>query len=84
MAPNMARLQNPGSECTLLEGRYANYFKVGFNDQEVVIDFGQHHGAEETLMHTRIVICHAYLSGLLKMLDETKSGIDKNLGARKR
>jgi hypothetical protein len=54
-----------------MEGRYANYFKVGFNDEEVVIDFGQHHGGEEALMHTRIVICRAYLSALVRMLEAT-------------
>ena len=80
----MARLQSPKCESALLEARYANYFKVGFNDQEVVIDFGQHHGAEETLMHSRIIFCRAYLSVLLKMLDETKLGIEKKQGARKR
>jgi hypothetical protein len=54
-----------------MEGHYANYFKVGFNDREVVIDFGQHLGGEETLMHTRIVICRAYLATLITMLEET-------------
>ncbi|HEY7303642.1 MAG TPA: hypothetical protein VH601_05995 [Bryobacteraceae bacterium] len=54
-----------------MEGHYANYFNVGFNDQEVVIDFGQHLGGDETLMHTRIVICRAYLSTLITMLEAT-------------
>ena len=59
-----------------MEGHYANYFKVGFNDEEVVIDFGQHHGGEEALMHTRIVICRAYLPALLSMLAATTREID--------
>jgi hypothetical protein len=59
-----------------MEGHYANYFKVGFNDEEVVIDFGQHHGGEEALMHTRIVICRAYLPVLLSMLAATTREID--------
>lgn len=74
----------PESRRDLMEGRYANYFKVGFNDQEVVIDFGQHHGGEEALMHSRIVICRTYLHTLVKMLEETNRGIEKNRGARKR
>ena len=59
----------------LLEGRYANYFKVGFNDQEVVMDFGQHHGGEDTLMHSRIIICRTYLQTLMAMLEETNREI---------
>ncbi len=61
----------PGSDGGNMEGHYANYFKVGFNDQEVVIDFGQHLGGEETLMYVRIVICRAYLSTLITMLEAT-------------
>jgi hypothetical protein len=59
-----------------MEGHYANYFKVGFNDEEVVIDFGQHHGGEEALMHTRIVICRAYLPVLRNMLAATTREMD--------
>ena len=60
-----------------MEGRYANYFKVGSNEQEVVIEFGQHHGEEDTLMHTRIIICRAYLHALVSMLEETRGGSEK-------
>jgi len=65
-----------------MEGRYANYFKVGFNEQEIVIDFGQHHGGEETLMHTRIVISRAYLSTLIAMLEASSGRIENNVEAR--
>jgi hypothetical protein len=62
-----------------MEGHYANYFKVGFNDQEIVIDFGQHHGGEEALMHTRIVICRAYLPTLITMLEATNLTIENEV-----
>ena len=67
----------------VLEGRYANYFKVGFNAQEVVLDFGQHHGGEEALMHSRIVICRAYLETLVTMLEETNRELSAETELRK-
>jgi hypothetical protein len=40
----------------LLEGKYANYFKVGYNAFEFVIDFGQcYSDDEEAQLHTRII-----------------------------
>jgi hypothetical protein len=62
-----------------MEGRYANYFKVGFNDQEIVMDFGQHHGGEESLMHTRIIICRAYLPTLIAMLEASRHPIERDV-----
>ena len=59
----------------MLEGRYANYFKVGFNDYEVILDFGQHHGEEEAVMHTRIIINRAYMEALISMLKDTAAGL---------
>lgn len=59
----------------MLEGRYANYFKVGFNDYEVILDFGQHHGEEEAMMHTRIIINRAYMEALISMLKDTAGGL---------
>jgi hypothetical protein len=37
------------------EGRYANYFKIGFNAYEFVIDFGQEYPPDAERVHTRIV-----------------------------
>jgi hypothetical protein len=71
LIPGMWTFMDCENRREVLEGRYANYFKVGFNAQEVVIDFGQHHGEEEALMHSRIVICSTYLHTLVKMLEET-------------
>lgn len=42
--------------CKKLEGRYANYFKIGHNAFEFVIDFGQYHpGSEDAELYTRII-----------------------------
>ena len=42
-------------EAGRLEGKYANYFKVGHNAFEFVLDFGQYYPANgEAQFHTRI------------------------------
>lgn len=57
-----------------LQGRYANYFKIGQNAFEFVVDFGQHYGEEETLqLHTRIVTSPVYAKRLLATLQEAVS-----------
>ena len=38
-----------------LEGRYANFFQVGFNAYEFVIEFGQEYAPAPEHVHTRIV-----------------------------
>jgi hypothetical protein len=54
-----------------LEGKYANYFQIGQNAIELVIEFGQLY-ADETvpLLHTRIVTSPSYAKKLLKLLTE--------------
>jgi hypothetical protein len=38
------------------EGRFANYFKVGYNAFEFLIDYGQYFpDTEDTAFHTRII-----------------------------
>ena len=53
-----------------LEGRYANYFKVGYNAYEFVIDCGQLYEDDpwQERIHSRIVTSPVYAKGLLKIL----------------
>jgi hypothetical protein len=54
----------------LREGKYANYFEVGYNPFEFYVDFGQYDPqSEKVQMHTRIVTNPAYA----KMMGETLS-----------
>ena len=54
-----------------IQGRYANYFKVGHNAFEFVIDLGQYYGDDEFLqLHTRIVTSPVYAKRLLVTLQE--------------
>ncbi len=38
------------------EGRYANFFQIGHNASEFLIEFGQQE-AGESVFHTRIYVC---------------------------
>lgn len=59
-------------EANPLEGKYANYFKIGHNAFEFLLDFGQLYSeAEEPKMHTRIVTNPAYTKALLETLRES-------------
>ena len=63
------------------EGRYANYFKVGHNTFELLMDFGQCYGEnEEPQLHTRIITSPAYGKALLKTLGESLDAYEKAYG----
>jgi hypothetical protein len=58
-----------GQDGNTLEGRYANYFEVGYNAFEFILDFGQlYAGGGEPYVHTRIITNPAYAKELLKTL----------------
>ena len=49
--------------------RYANYFEIGHNVGEFILDFGQAYSqAGERPIHTRIVTSPAYIKALLRLL----------------
>ena len=65
-----------------LEGQYANYFKVGHNAYEFVIDFGQYYpGTEEAELYTRIITSPAYAKSLLETLRESIERYEKSFKA---
>ena len=52
-----------------LEARYANYFEIGHNRFEFIIDFGQYHPeSESALMHSRMVTGPVYAKLLADLL----------------
>jgi hypothetical protein len=54
------------------EGRYANYFKIGHNAFEFVLDFGQYyHESEKAELYTRIVTSPSYAKDLLNTLKDS-------------
>ena len=57
------------SDSGRVEGRYANYFKVGHNAFEFVIDFGQFYPKNgEAQFHTRIITSPNLAKALLETL----------------
>ncbi len=64
-----------------LEGRYANYFKVGHNAFEFLLDFGQYYqGADRGHLHTRIITNPSYAKALLETLHEAISQYETTFG----
>jgi hypothetical protein len=55
-----------------LEGLYANYFKVGHNPYEFLLDFGQfYRESQEERFHTRIVTSPVYAKAFLMILQDS-------------
>ena len=56
---------------TALEGKYANFFKVGHNAFEFVIDFGQYYPENDRAeLYNRIITSPMYAKALLQTLSE--------------
>jgi hypothetical protein len=64
------------------EGRYANYFEVGHNAHEFVIDCGQFHENDplSAYLHTRIITNPASAKGFLTILTESVDQYEKQFG----
>jgi len=63
------------------EARYVNYFKIGYNAFELIIDCGQCYALnEEPRLYTRIVTSPAYGKVLLKTLRDSLQEYEKAYG----
>lgn len=61
--------------------RYANYFEIGHNAAEFILDFGQaYSSSEERQMHTRIVTSPLYTKALLRLLEKAVERYEKCTG----
>jgi len=68
MNPDKKETQN-GDQAS---GRYVNYFKIGHNAFEFVLDFGQiYEEGRPASLHTRIVTAPVYAKSLLGVLRES-------------
>jgi hypothetical protein len=64
-----------------LEGQYANYFQVGHNAFEFVIEFGQYYpGNDGAELFTRIVTSPVYAKSLLDTLTTSIRAHEKTFG----
>jgi hypothetical protein len=65
----MVHERKSGQMSNTPEGRYANYFKIGHNAFEIIIDCGQCYAEEDQpQLHTRIITSPAYGKALLETL----------------
>jgi hypothetical protein len=65
-----------------LEARYANYFEVGHNAFEFMLDFGQFHADDETAqMQYRVVTGPVHAKLLAEMLDSSIERYEQEHGA---
>ncbi len=64
------------------EGRYANYFKVGHNAVEFLLDFGQFYPeSDEKQLHTRIITSPIYAKALLEIIRKSLDQYEQIFGA---
>jgi len=65
----------------LLEGRYANFFKVGYNPFEFVLDFGQEYPPDERIVyHLRIITSPIYAKAFLTTMQESVKKYEETFG----
>lgn len=63
------------------EGKYANYFKVGHNEIEFLIDCGQFYAEREPVQfHTRIVTSPIYAKALFETLRDSLDQYEECFG----
>jgi hypothetical protein len=64
-----------------LEGRYANYFKVGHNAFEFLLDFGQYYReTQRAQLYVRVITAPVYAKALMKTLEESIEQYEQTFG----
>lgn len=64
-----------------LEGKYANYFEIGHNAFEFLLDFGQKYsGFNEGRMHVRIVTGPSFAKELMRVLTRSIEQYERAFG----
>jgi hypothetical protein len=72
---------NTRSEPDAAEGKYANYFKVGHNAFEFILDFGQLFAeTSQEKLHTRIITGPVYARELLYVLRDAVEKYEDTFG----
>jgi uncharacterized protein DUF3467 len=68
-------------ETNRLTGQYANYYKVGHNVFEFVLDFGQYYPENgEAQFHTRIISNPVYTKALVQLLEKSIEQYEQMFG----
>ena len=78
----MNKDNEPLQEIGEVEGRYANYFKVGHNAFEFLLDFGQLYAeSQRAQFHTRIITNPICAKSLLGILGQSLERYEQTFGA---
>ena len=78
MVPN----NDPTPKDKRLEGKYANYFAVGHNAHEFIIDFGQNYSeTDQAELHTRIITGPSYAKALFELFHQSIGEYEEAHGA---
>jgi hypothetical protein len=78
----MAHADDDPQEASRLTGQYANYYQVGHNAFEFVLDFGQYYPENgEAQFHTRIISNPVYIKALLQTIGESIERYEQTFGA---
>jgi hypothetical protein len=64
-----------------LKAEYANYFQIGHNQIELVIDFGYGYDEQQAQLHTRIITSPLYAKVLLGLLRESIEQYEATYGS---
>jgi len=73
--------EGPQHEAHDLEGRYANFFQVGYNAFEFVLDYGQNYDdGKKSQFHTRIITGPIYAKTLLGLLQTSIEQYERAFG----
>jgi hypothetical protein len=81
--PKSKKSTSKVSDCrNKIEGKYANYFKVGYNAFEFVFDFGQNYTENDQAEPcARIITSPVYVRALLETLRESLEQYEKDFGS---
>lgn len=66
-----------------IEGRYANFFQVAFNDVEFILEFGQEFELGPRI-HTRVVLSPANVTAFLMLTSESWLSFGEQYGKKTR
>ena len=78
----MNQHNEPPQEAGEIEGRYANYFQIGHNAFEFLLDFGQCYAeSPRARFHTRIITSPMSAKSLLGVLRQSLERYEQTFGA---
>jgi hypothetical protein len=60
---------------------YSNFFKVGFNAAEFLLDFGRHFEDSEERLYLRVILGPAHAKELSRLLEQSVQGYEAKFGA---